>query len=396
MMTRRLAVLALLVVAFCGGAHAQNSSQQSFATFLDELWPDAQAKGITRSNFDLAFRGVTPDPRVIAATKRQPEYGKPFGNYVNAVASKRRVADGQQKAIQWSKTFDAVEKRFGVERWVLLALWGIETDFGAEKDRWDVFRSLSTLGYVRYRHPYFRNELIVALRIMQDGHFPRNKMVSSWAGAMGQTQFMPTNVVDYAIDFSGDGRRDIWNNVPDVLGSTANYLSKEHWQRGMPWGFEVLVPKGFDYRRSRGSFVEWHKLGVRRADGKPFPAGDGILFFPAGAEGPAFIVTKNYDVLKEYNNSDAYAVAVGHLADLMHGGAPIRAAWPANDHPLSRDARIALQKKLAELGHKVNDFEGHVDFDLRDNIRIEQAKLGMVPDGNPTIALLEKLGVKAP
>jgi len=393
---RKSAFLSLLfMVALCGGAHAQDSGTQSFAAFINALWPDAQAKGITRANFDLAFKGVTPDPRVIAATKRQPEYGKPFGNYVNAVASKRRVIDGQKKAAQWSKTFDAVEKKFGVERWVLLALWGIETDFGAEKDRWDVFRSLSTLAYVRYRHPYFRNELIVALRIMQDGHIPRKNMVSSWAGAMGQTQFMPTNVIDYAIDFSGDGHRDIWNNVPDVLGSTANYLSKEHWQRGMPWGFEVLVPKDFDYRRSRGSFAEWRKLGVRRADGKPFPDGDGILFFPAGAKGPGFIVTKNYDVLKEYNNSDAYAVSVGHLADLMHGGAPIRAAWPADDHPLSRGARIALQKKLAELGYKVNDFEGHVDFDLRDNIRNEQTKLGMVPDGNPTAALLEKLGVKA-
>jgi peptidoglycan lytic transglycosylase B len=395
MIIRKLAALAIVLAALCVGAHAQDSAQ-SFAAFLDELWPDAQAKGITRANFNLAVKGVTPDPRVIAATKRQPEYGKPFGTYVNAVASQRRVAEGQRKAKEWSKTFDAVEKKFGVERWVLLALWGVETDFGAEKDRWDVFRSLATLAYVRYRHPYFRNELIVAMRIMQDQKYPRGKMVSSWAGAMGQTQFMPSNVVDYAIDFSGDGHPDIWSNVPDVLGSTGNYLRKGKWQHGLPWGFEVLVPKGFDYRRSRSTFAEWEKLGVRRADGKPFPPGDGILFFPAGAEGPGFIVTKNYDVLKEYNNSDAYAVAVGHLADLMQGGAPIKAAWPANDRPLSRDARIALQKKLAELGHKVTDFEGHVDFDLRDNIRAEQVKLGMVPDGNPTALLLERLGVKMP
>ncbi|HVV61119.1 MAG TPA: lytic murein transglycosylase [Pseudolabrys sp.] len=395
MMIRRLAAVALVIAMPCINAHAQESTQ-SFAAFRDELWPDAKAKGITHATFDVAMKGVTPDPRVIAATKRQPEYGKPFGDYVNAVASARRVAIGQRKARELSKIFDAVEKKFGVERWVLLALWGVETDFGAEKDRWDVFRSLATLAYVRYRHPYFRNELIVAMKIMQDDKFPRGKMVSSWAGAMGQTQFMPSNVVDYAIDFSGDGRPDIWSNVPDVLGSTGNYLHKGKWQHGLPWGFEVLVPKGFDYRRSRGTFAEWEKLGVRRADGKPFPGGDGILFFPAGAEGPGFIVTKNYDVLKEYNNSDAYAVAVGHLADLMQGGAPIKAAWPANDRPLSRDARIALQKKLAALGYKVTDFEGHVDFDLRDNIRAEQAKLGMVADGNPTPLLLERLGVKVP
>ena len=290
-----------------------------------------------------------------------------------------------------------MEKKFAVERWVLLALWGMETDYGAAKDKWDVFRSLATLAYVRYRHPYFRNELIVAMGIMQDGHIARDKMVSSWAGAMGQTQFMPSNVVDYAIDFSGDGRTDIWTNVPDVLGSTANYLHKWKWKYGLPWGFEVTIPKGFDMMRSRGSFAEWRKLGLRRADGKPFPAaGQAILFFPAGAAGPAFLVTENFDVLKEYNNSDAYAIAVGHLADRMNGGAPIKAAWPTDDRPLPRDARIALQKKLAALGYKVNEFEGHVDFDLRDNIRAEQAKLGMVPDGNPTALFLEKLGVKVP
>jgi lytic murein transglycosylase len=369
-------------------------AQEPFGNFVRDLWPDAQAKGVTREAFDLAMRGVTPDERVIAATKKQPEYGKPVGAYINALASRSRINRGEAKAREWAKTFDAVEKRFEVERWVLLALWGMETDYGAAKDRWDVFRSLSTLGYVKYRHPYFRNELIVAMRIMQDNRLPRAQMVSSWAGAMGQTQFMPSNYVDYAIDFSGDGRADIWNNVPDVLGSTANYLHKGGWKHGLAWGYEVTVPPRFDYMKSRGSYDEWRELGVRRADGKPFPAsGNGILFFPSGAKGPGFIVTPNYDVLKEYNNSDAYAIAVGHLADRLAGGGPFKAAWPADDHPLSRDARIALQKKLASLGYKVTDFEGHVDFDLRDSIRAEQKKLGMVPDGNPTPALLEKLGI---
>ena len=370
------------------------AAQEHFANFVNGLWPEAQGKGVTRATFDLAMRGVTPDDRVVAATKKQPEYGKPVGAYINALATRSRVGRGEQKAREWAKTFDAVEKKFEVERWVLLALWGMETDYGAAKDRWDVFRSLSTLDYVNYRHPYFRNELFVAMRIMQDGKIPRAQMVSSWAGAMGQTQFMPSNYVDYAIDFSGDGRADIWNNVPDVLGSTANYLHKGGWKHGMAWGYEVLVPPRFDYMQSRGSYEDWRKRGVRRADGKAFPAnGDGILFFPAGARGPGFIVTPNYDVLKEYNNSDAYAIAVGHLADLLAGAGPFKGAWPADDHPLSRDARIALQKKLATLGYKVTDFEGHVDFDLRDNIRAEQKKFGMVPDGNPTPALLEKLGI---
>jgi lytic murein transglycosylase len=370
------------------------AQEQSVSAFIADLWPDAQAKGVNRAAFDTAVKGFVPDQRVIAATRRQPEYGKPVGDYVNAIVSKRRIADAQVKGRQWEKTFDAVEKKFQVERSVLLALWGMESDFGSEKDRWDVFRSLATLAYVKYRDPYFRNELFVAMRIMQDNRIARGKMVSSWAGAMGQTQFMPSNFIDYAIDFSGDGRADIWGNVPDVLASTANYLRKWKWNPALPWGFEVLVPDGFDYMRSRANFAEWRALGVRRADGKAFPnSGQGIIFFPSGAEGPGFIVTENFDVLKEYNNSDAYAVAVGHLADRIQGGDLIKTPWPKDDRQLSRDARVALQKRLAALGHKVNEFEGHIDFDLRDNIRAEQKKLGMVPDGNPTPALLEKLGV---
>lgn len=393
-MFRKFVFFSAILALFCTPIRAQ---EQSFAAFVKELWPDAQAKGISRETFDLALKGVTPDARVIAATRRQPEYGKPVGAYVNDIASRGRIANGLRKEKEWAKMFDAVEKKYGVERSVLLALWGIETDYGAEKDHWDVFRSLATLGFVRYRHPYFRNELIVAMKIMQDNHFGRDRMVSSWAGAMGQTQFMPSNVVDYAVDFSGDGKRDLWSNVPDVLASTANYLAKEHWKRGLPWGFEVTVPKDFDYRKSRASFAEWKKLGVRRADGKPLPpAGPGILFFPSGASGPAFIATENYAALKEYNNSDPYAIAVGHLADRINGGPPIKAAWPADDHPISRDARIALQKKLAALGYTVLDFEGHIDFDLRDNIRAEQVKLGLLPDGNPTAAFLDRLGVKVP
>jgi lytic murein transglycosylase len=270
----------------------------------------------------------------------------------------------------------------------------METSYGAAKDKWDVFRSLATLAAIKFRHPYFRNETLVALKIMQDGNVARRDMVSSWAGAMGQTQFMPSNVIDYAIDFDGDRRVDLWNTVPDVLGSTGNYLSRWKWRRGLPWGFEVLVPAGFDYRKSRAAFAQWSELGVRRADGKAFPAtGDGILFFPSGASGPGYIVTRNFDVLKEYNNSDAYAIAVGHLADRIGGAAPIRTPWPKDDVQLPRDARIALQRKLATLGYKVNEFDAHIDFDLRDNIRAEQVRFGMLPDGHPTPALLRKLGI---
>ncbi len=230
---------------------------------------------------------------------------------------------------------------------------------------------------------------------MQEGHIARDKMLGSWAGAMGQPQFMPSNFFEYAVDFSGDGRRDIWGTVPDVLASIANYLRKEGWQPDLTWGFEVIVPREFDYRHSRGSFADWARVGLRRPDGQAFPThGNAILFFPSGAAAPAFLVTDNFSVIKRYNDFDVYALAVLHLADRIRGLAPVRGNWPADDRQLSRDERIALQKKLAELGYSVRDFEAHFDFDLRDAIRDVQVRFGLVPDGHPTLALLERLGIR--
>jgi lytic murein transglycosylase len=374
-------------------ADALASSTQVTA-FLDALWADAQKRGITRATFDQALAGFTPDARVIAVTRREPEYGKPIGLYVASIASKSNIATGAAKATAWAGVLDAVEAKYGVERAIVLALWGIESSFGAGADRWDVIRSLATLAQAGYRDPYFRNELLVALRILQEGHISRERMLGSWAGAMGQPQFMPSSFYQYAVDFTGDGRRDIWTSVPDVLASIANYLARSGWQRGLPWGFEVALPQGFDYRVSRGAFAEWMAHGVRRADAGAMPsAGEAFLLFPSGAAGPAFLVTGNFNVIKLYNNSDVYALAVGHLADRIGGGAPFRAAWPKDDPQLSRNARIALQRKLASLGYAVKDFAGRLDFDQRDAIRDLQVKNGMVPDGHPTPALLEKLGI---
>ena len=398
MILRALAALAL-IAAFAFHAQAQSTPGRDpgFDKFLAELWKDAQAKGITRATFDKAFAGVTPDARVIATTKKQPEYNKPAGLYVNQIASPLNAKQGLRKEGEWRPTLEAIENKFKVERWVILAIWGMETSYGALKDKWDGIRSLSTLAYAKYRDPYFRNELLVALKIIQDGHIPREKFVSSWAGAMGQTQFMPTNFVDYAVDFTGDGKRDIWTNVPDVLASTANYFAKAvgGWKMGMPWGFEVIVPKGFDLMKSRATFDEWAKLGVKRADGKAFPvSGDGILFFPAGLPGPGFIVTPNFEVIKDYNDSDVYALAIGHLSDLMQGGGPFKTPWPTQPTQLPRDDRVALQKKLAALGYDQTRFSAHIDFKMRDFVRAEQKKHGLVTDGQPNAALMEKMGVK--
>jgi membrane-bound lytic murein transglycosylase B len=399
-----LSLAGLVVIFWAAIATPSHSAEKAeppavpatFEPFLRQLWPGAQSRGISRATFDHAFAGLTPDARVIAATQRQPEYGKPVGVYINSIASQARVTAGQRKATQWSDTLGVVEIRFAVDRWTVMGIWGIETSFGEEKDRWDIIRSLATLAQSGYRHPYFRDELLVALSLLQQGDVPRHELYGSWAGAMGQPQFMPSNFVDYAVDFNGDGRRDIWNNVPDVLGSIANYAHKDGWNAALPLGFEVMLPADFDYgRASRAQFSQWEELGLRRPHRQKFPRqGQGILFFPSGAGGPAFLVTANFDVIKRYNNSDVYALAVMHLADRIHGLPPISASWPADDPQLSRAQRIALQRNLAELGHPVHDFEGHFDFELRDFIRAEQVKAGMLPDGHPTPALLERLGIQ--
>src|ERR1700733_11643419 len=398
-MYRRSAVFGLIAGVVFVPAFAQGPPENAaqFEAFLNELWPQAKARGITRATFDAAFTGITLDPRVIAAIDRQPEFNEPMGNYLSAILVPGNIAIGMHKAAQWSGVLGVIERRFDVDRSIIVAIWGMESSYGAEKDRWDLFRSLATLAEIKFRHPFFRDELLAALEILQDGHLTRDRLTSSWAGAMGQPQFMPSTFEKYAIAFSGNGVADIWTNVPDVLTSTANYLHEKGWQPGVPWGFAVVVPKGFEYRRSRATYPEWLKLGVRRADNATFPAdGVGILFFPSGSSGPAFIATDNYSIIKQYNNSDAYALAVGLLADRLRGHSPIRTAWPGDEHPISLQSRIALQKKLAELGYRMNDLEGHIDFDMRDSIRDVQVKFSMIPDGNPNEALLQALGIKKP
>jgi membrane-bound lytic murein transglycosylase B len=373
-----------------------SASTESFAAFLAALRGDAAARGISLTTFDAAFAGVTPDPAVISAMRAEPEYGKPMGAYLASLVSPARIAIGQRKSAQWNGTLQAVRTRFGVEGSILVSIWGIESSFGEARDPWDVFRSLATLAYARFQEPFFRDELLSALTILQRGGIPRRQFVGSWAGAMGQSQFLPSSYLKYAVAFDGTGRPDIWGNVPDVLASIANYLRMAGWQQGMPWGFEVSVPQGFDYQMSRGSFRDWAKKGLRRVDGAAFPdRGDAILFFPSGASGPAFLVTENFIVIKSFNNSDAYALAVGELSDRLRGLPPARTVWPADDFQPSRGERMALQRRLAQLGFQVKDFQGHIDFTLRDDIRQMQRRFGMIPDGYPSRALLSRFGVDA-
>jgi membrane-bound lytic murein transglycosylase B len=391
---RRALPIMVLVLAI---GQASGQSGETFDAFLAGLWKDAAAQGISRTTFDLAFAGITPDPRVLGAMQHAPEYGKPFGAYVESIVSPSRIALGLRKSALWADTLRRIETKYGVPASILVSIWGIESSFGDSSDRWDVLRCIATLAHAKIQQPYFRDELISALKILQSHAIARPQLLGSYAGAMGQAQFMPSSYLKYAVDFDGDGRADIWTSVPDVLASIANYLRQYGWQPGLPWGFEVLAPLKFDYGVSRGTFREWHARGFERLDGGRWPdTGDAILFFPSGAPGPAFLVTQNFVVLKTYNNSDAYALAVAHLADRLNGAGRFRSAWPINDVQPSRSERIALQKKLSSLGYKVADFDGHIDFDLRDDIRKLQLSYGMTPDGHPSRAFLDRLGLLVP
>ena len=393
MVTRRTLLGAVSTLSLAVSVAAQ--PVESFDHFLAELRTDATARGISRATFDAAFAGVMPDQAVMAAMRREPEYGKPMGAYLASLVSPARIGAGQRKLAQWGDTLRAAQQRFGIDPAVLVSIWGIESGFGGAPGDWDVFRSLATLAQARFQHPLFRNELLSALVILQQGKIPRRQLAGSWAGAMGQPQFLPSSYLRYAIDFDGDGRADIWSSVPDVLGSIANYLQKFGWHAGLPWGFEVVVPQKFDYRTSRGALRQWAERGFRRADGGALSDADtAILFLPSGASGPAFLVTDNFIVIKTFNNSDAYALAVGILSDRLPGAGPLRATWPVDDFQPSRSQRIALQHRLAALGFKIADFQGHLDFDLRDAVREQQRRFGMIADGYPGRAFLRRLGIE--
>ncbi|MBB3809077.1 lytic murein transglycosylase [Pseudochelatococcus contaminans] len=370
----------------------QDASMQSFSDFTRGLWPEASARGVSRRTFDTALAGVEPNARIIALTKKQSEFVKPVWDYLESATSAQRLSRGRAATTQWRETFVAVEQRFGVDRKVIAGVWGMETNFGSTMGSHYVIEALATLAHAQYRGPFFRNELLTALKILDEGHINREGMIGSWAGAMGQTQFMPTSFMRYAVDFTGEGRRDIWTSVPDALASTGNYLREHGWVTGLPWGFEVKLPQNYNYRQRNGDFGTFASAGVRRMDGKAMPrTGEARLFMPAGARGPVFLVTKNFDVIKRYNNSDSYALGVALLGDMIHGGQGVQAAWPRDEKPLSRNEREDLQRYLARLGYPVGEPDGRIGTQTRAAITAYQEQRGLVPDGHPSTALLAHL-----
>jgi lytic murein transglycosylase len=368
----------------------------SFRTFVESLWPLAKARGVSRQTFDLAFRGVTYDPKVLAHTKTQAEFVKPIWEYLDAAVSQRRIDRGAAVAQEYQSWFAKAEKAYGVDPSVVVGIWGLETDFGGFSGSDNVIRALATLAYAHYRGDYFRDELLSALEILQDGDIAPSAMKGSWAGAMGQTQFMPSSFQQYAVDFEEHGRRDIWASAPDAIGSTANYLAKHGWIVGQPWGFEVVLPEGFDLKDADSSqyqpISDFAERGVKRADGKPMPhSGDAQLLIPAGLKGPIFLVTPNFKVIKTYNNSTSYALSVALLGDRAMGAEGLHAAWPLHDRQLDIAQMREMQTRLKKLGYDVGEIDGKIGESGRAALRAYQQHAGLVPDGYPTLALLVKL-----
>jgi lytic murein transglycosylase len=375
----------------------QTADPTGFGRFVQALWPEARGRGVSRATFDTAFRGVAPDPKIIALTHRQSEFVRPVWDYIADGVSAQRLGRGRAMASEWRQTLDAVERTYGVPREVVLGVWGMETNFGAMMGTTDTLRALATLAYTRYRGDFFKTELLAALEILQEepgrrSGLPGSRLRGSWAGAMGHTQFMPSSYRAFAVDGNRDGVRDIWGSVPDALASTANYLRRHGWQPGLPWGFEVRLPRGFDFRNLRQGFSSWAGLGVHRMDGTRMPrAGEATLLLPAGAQGPAFLVTDNYAVIKAYNASDAYAMAVAHLGDRIGGARPIQAAWPAHEPVLDRDQRQEVQQRLLRLGFYRGEPDGKLGSGTREAVRNFQLHRSLVPDGYADWALLREL-----
>ena len=364
----------------------------AFDDFVESLWPAARAKGVQRTTFDGAFAGVTPDAKVAELTRRQSEFVKPVWDYLESAVTAARIDKGREMAGEWQSALAAAERRYGVERSVILGIWGMETNYGTFTGGKDVIRSLATLAHLGYRGEFFRDELLTALVILEQGHIDREDMKGSWAGAMGQTQFMPSSFMTYAVDADGDGHKNIWTSMPDAIASTANYLHKHGWTPGLPWAVEVRRPEGFDWKTRSASFSGWSRLGFRLTDGKAMPhGGEATLFLPAGARGPTFLVTSNFAVIKRYNSSDAYALGVGHLGDRVTGGAALAADWPTDERQLDKDQRFELQRHLLRMGYDLGDPDGRLGSKTREAVRDFQERRGLVPDGYASHGVLQAL-----
>lgn len=391
-MKSRYSITSTLLVGLVALASLQTPGHAaSFDDFVDVLREDARKAGISRKVIAAGTSGLKPNRKIIPLTKKQPEFLNPVGTYLSKRVKKGVISVGRKRVRKHTRTLKAVEKRYGVDRFVVAAIWGLETSYGGYTGRSDVLRALATLGWVGYRGDFFRKQFVDALHIMQDERVGRKRMIGSWAGGLGQTQFIPSSYRAFAVDFDGDGRRDLWRSVPDALGSAAHYLIKHGWQPGEPWGYPVALPKGFARSAVTRSWAAWRQAGVKRLDGGGFPGkGDAMLFFPSGEEGPAFLVTQNYWAIRDYNWSDSYVLSVTSLSAHLSGKPWPRLKWPTR-RPLLKPQRQQIQRLLAENGFSVPNNIGRITREVREAIRDYQLSRGMVADGHPDAGLLKAL-----
>lgn len=371
-------------------------AQSDFGSCLAGLRGQASKKGVSTQAFDAALRGVEPDMKILELLDNQPEFKTPIWDYIAALVDEERVQDGAQAMRQASRALAEAERRYGVDRHVITGVWGVESNFGKDIGGRPLVQSLSTLSCYGRRQTYFRGELFATLKIIQDGDIDPAKLRGSWAGAFGHTQFMPSTYQRLAVDLDGDGRRDVVDSVPDAVGSTANFLRKAGWNPNLPWGYEVRIPGGFNAslagRKNKRPVSAWAGMGVTRIDGRPlqgdYPAG---ILLPAGPNGPAFLVTRNFDALYSYNAAESYGLAIALLSDRLRGAPGLRTAWPTDDPPLSRAERRELQRLLTARGYDVGEPDGRVGSKTREAIKDIERRLGMRETGRPGGKVLQAL-----
>jgi len=372
------------------------AQEQSFPEWLAELRAEAAALGISEQTLSAALDDLQPVDRVLELDRSQPEFVQTFTRYTSLRISQAQIDRGRRLLREHAELLDEVQRRYGVQPHYLVSFWALESNYGRATGGFTVIAALATLAYDPRRADFFRQELLTALKVIDDGHIPADRMTGSWAGAMGQLQFMPSTFSRYAVDGDNDGRIDIWNSLPDVFHSAANFLARSGWRGDERWGREVLLPAGFDFALSgtdiRKPVDEWRRLGVTQVDGTPLPVAslEGSIVIPAGADGPAFLVYNNYRTTLVWNRSTFYAIAVGHLADRLVGGSAIQ-RMPDEEQALSRNDVLELQDRLNQRGFDAGPVDGILGGQTRAAIRLYQSQLGMPQDGYASYALLEKL-----
>ena len=395
--SRREAMLGFLALAGCGAAPTVSDDvtravpNPAFDAWVAGFRARAAARGVSESVLGPALRGAGYLPGVVERDRNQTEFARPLEDYLSIAASDERIALGRQMLARHGALLAEIEARHGVEARVVAAIWGVESFYGTRRGEVPVISALATLAYDGRRGAFFEGQMMAALRILQNGDITPARMTGSWAGAMGHTQFIPTSYLEFAVDFRGDGRRDIWSDDPtDALASTAAYLARSGWQRGQPWGLEVRLPQGI--APATRSVSEWSGMGVQVADGRALPdAGTGMLLMPHGAAGPAFLVFANFRAILRYNNAQNYGLGVGHLSDRIAGAGPLRAAFPPDANGLTKADRQEMQRLLAARGHDPGGSDGVIGPNTRAAIAAYQRRKGMAATGEPSQALLALL-----